>query len=682
MKRIVLTLVVAASALFSTAQEKCGFSEAHEYLYRFDPAARQRVQELIQAANEEMQLNSQARTSAVTNYTIPVVFHVLHLNGPENISDAQIQDQINVMNVDFAKENPDTINVVSDFQGLIGNPKIEFRLASLDPNGNCTNGITRHYDANTDWTSINFNNYIYTWDRTRYLNIYVVRDLPSGVAAYAYYPGSVPPQADGIVVKSIYVGSIGTGSPFTSRIITHEAGHWLNLQHVWGSTNLPTIACGDDGVNDTPITKGHNWCNLGDTTRCTPGVVENIQNYMEYAYCQLMFTPGQCTRMQNTLNSPTAGRNNLWSNSNLIATGVINPVTNCAPKAQFITTTTLTCVGNSLTFFDDSYNAPANTWQWSSPLASNVSSFQNGVLTFTGSGLAPVKLKVGNVFGSDSTVQQKVLVLAGQGSGSLNVNQGFENVFPDNQWLTTTPQYGSPFARTDTAAWNGTYSAWINNYFDNPNGPVAFYTPAFDLQGATGAQLYFYYAYAQKNGPDNDRLQVYARTGCSGNWQSVFTKNGATLATSVNSPLNSPYYPVLGEWQEEIVNVMPFAGQPAVYFKFEFTPDTNGAGNNFFIDDINLQATVTVGVKENQLSAFSVSPNPFTNSISLFGRGLEQVSALSLRDVAGRLVMADQKPVLRSGALQWDGLSSLVAGVYFLQVTTGGGSKTVKVLKE
>src|SRR6218665_212025 len=294
MKKLVLPLLLSALPAILPAQNRCGLLEAQEYVFSQAPTARQRVQELLDAASAEGQL--QARTSAAGNYTIPVVFHVLHMNGPENISDAQIQDQIDVMNRDFNKQNPDTVDVVSQFQNLIGNPGIEFRLATLDPNGNCTNGITRHYDANTNWT-VNSANYIYTWPRSRYMNIYVVKAMPPGVAAYAYYPGTVPAAMDAIVVQHNYVGSTGTSLPGNSRVITHETGHWLNLEHLWGSTNQPGVACGDDGVNDTPVTKGFTWCNLANPVVCTPGVVENIQNYMDYAYCQRMFTPGQCTRI-------------------------------------------------------------------------------------------------------------------------------------------------------------------------------------------------------------------------------------------------------------------------------------------------------------------------------------------------------------------------------------------------
>ena len=126
---------------------------------------------------------------------------------------------------------------------------------------------------------------------------------------------------DGVIALSTYVGSIGTSSPTNSRTLTHEIGHFFNLQHVWGNTNAPGVACGDDGVSDTPITKGWDHCPSSNYDVCNNGVDENFQNYMEYSYCDVMFTQGQNTRMHAALNSTVQNRNNLWTTNNLIATG-------------------------------------------------------------------------------------------------------------------------------------------------------------------------------------------------------------------------------------------------------------------------------------------------------------------------------------------------------------------------
>lgn len=681
MKKTIFLWALSIGAGLLQAQNNCGFLQAQEYLFSQDPSARQRVAELLEAARVEGKL--QARPTAATSYTIPVVFHVLHMNGPENISDAQIQDQIDVMNLDFSKQNPDTIDVVSQFQGMIGNPGVVFKLATIDPNGKCTNGITRHYDTNTVWT-VNFSNYIYTWDRTKYMNIYVVKTMPPGAAAYAYYPGTVPAMADAIVVQSDYVGSIGTSQPYTSRIITHEAGHFFNLEHLWGSTNQPGVSCGDDGVGDTPITKGFTWCNLNNAIDCTPGVTENMQNYMDYAYCQRMFTPGQCTRMQNTLNSPVAGRNNLWSNANLAATGALNIIAGCPPVAQFLLNNTITCVGSPVSFVDNSYGG-ATAWEWSSPLAAGNSYQQNGVLSFTASGSAPVQLKASNSFGSDSVVQQQVMVLAAAGSGSANVVQGFEaGNFPGSAWIASDPQYGSGFDLSAQGFYNGSKSAWINNFFDNPNGPVSIFSPPFNLQFSSNAQLSFYYAYAQQNSLNDDQFRVQVSSNCGASWSTVFARSGSTLST-LPGPLISAFTGTNGgEWQQVLVDMTPFAGSTNLYFKFEFTPDVNGVGNNFFIDDINLFSAdvVNPGFEERALTSLRLSPNPFLSSIHIAGEGLSSVTALTLSDISGRILLADEHPLLKQQELEINGLDPLAKGVYFVKVFSAGGSRIFKVIKQ
>ncbi|MES2680971.1 MAG: M43 family zinc metalloprotease [Bacteroidota bacterium] len=668
-------------------ENRCGFLHAQEYLFSQDPAARQRTKELMEAAEEPEGGwgQGQAKTTSVSNYTIPVVFHVLHQGGPENISDAQIIDEIAILNRDYTKQNPDTINAVAPFQNLIGNCGVEFRLATIDPNGNCTNGITRHFDANTDWT-VNFANYIYTWDRTKYLNIYVVKTMPAGSAAYSFYPGQVGPSADGVVVQSIYVGSIGTSQPFVSRIVTHEVGHWLNLQHLWGSTNQPGFACGNDGVNDTPVTKGFTTCNLNNAIVCSAGITENMQNYMDYAYCQVMFTPGQCVRMQAALNSGIAGRNNLSSTANLLATGVTNPLYNCAPKAQFKFNNATSCLGNSVGFTDLSYNAPITSWQWSSPQASNISTQQNGVLNFISSGLVTVKLKVSNAFGSDSVVQQKMLVLPAAGTGSTNINQGFETIsFPDNLWMASLPLTGAGFQQINSASLNGFNSVWVDNYNNPPGEKVSFYTPAFDLQTTVSSTLTFYYAYTQQGAGDNDRLRVYGSDDCGSTWLTMFTKSGAAL-NSTQGLLGTSYdQPSQEEWREENINTdYYFAGKPRVYFKFEFTRDSVNQGNNLFIDDINLRGLITTGISAG-LASFAeikVAPNPFSGCFTLSGNAVEKISTLHFFDVSGRLLKTLEVAEGKRSHLELKGLQDLSAGVYFVRLSSAEGSRVLKLVKE
>ncbi len=630
--------------------------------------------------NEQSSKNANT-VQAATSFTIPVVFHVLHKGGNENISDAQILDAVNILNRDFRKLNADTTSIVTEFKPLAADCNIEFRLASKDPNGRCTNGITRHYDLNTNWDQ-DYSSYSYTWPPSQYLNIYIVKSIAGGgAAAYTFLPGSAPTNMDAIVAIHSYVGSIGTANAYVSRVLSHETGHWLNLQHVWGSTNNPGVACGDDGVGDTPLTKGFTNCNLSNAIVCTPGVKENIQNYMEYSYCCKMFTQGQRARMHNALNNNIAGRDNLSTNANLIATGVINPTLNCTPIASFIQSTSITCVGNNVGFTDQSYNAPITNWKWSSDLSIPVSTLQNGVLNFSSAGLAQVKLKVTNSFGSDSSLKQAVIVLAGPtASGNINMSQGFESSLIGTEWIASQPGQGSAFDQTTVAATSGSFSAWIDNYFDNPNSEVSLFSPALNLQNAVNTQLSFKYAYAQQTTNNNDRLRVLITTDCGTTWNVLFSKSGTALSTS-GVPLSSPFIPFAWNWRTENVDLNLYSANPLAHIRFEFTPDVNGPGNNFFIDDINLSSVVGLTELHVANTEISLMPVPFSEEISIKNLSGLLINSASVFDVSSRKVKEIQlnssEPVI-----QLHQLNDLAEGVYFLEMMTEKGKITKKIVKQ
>jgi PKD repeat protein len=669
-----LTLFLFVWPLFGFSQElrRCGYLEAREYLLQIDAAAKVRFEAAENTWVSEEGVINKSQTQAI--FTIPVVFHILHQGGPENISDAQIQDALSILNRDFNKLNPDTVNIVGAFQNLASDCQIEFKLATLDENGNCTTGITRHYDSAADW-ELSSSNYKYTWNRTRYLNIYVVKTLPPGIAAYTYLPGTSSAIMDAIVVMHPYVGSIGTGSQFGSRVITHEVGHWFNLQHTWGSNNQPGVVCGDDGVGDTPLTKGFSFCNLANADVCTSGVDENVQNYMEYAFCQNMFTQGQRNRMHNCLNSANAGRSNLWSPANILTTGVYNPPVACPPKADFNCNVTVACLGDTVSFNDYSYNGVINTWEWSSANAVNVSNLQNGKLVFNQTGPAVVKLKISNANGTDSLLKTSVIILPGAYSGNNNLVQSFENfMFPDSLWQRTQPEFGSAFNTTGLSAKTGSQSVWVNNFYDNPNEAVALYTPRFLFQGMFPSQLSFYYAYAQKSSGSNDKLSVYASTNCGLNWNKILELTGASLST-VTGFSNTPFFPNSQQFGLGTISLAPYSNEQ-LYLKFEFLPDENGAGNNFFIDNIMVSGVTAVELESVDIG-LSVYPNPTQREICVQKTESFSILRVQMMDLTAHCVFETQvgEPINCFSIP-----NELNDGLYFLKIESNSGSQTFKII--
>ena len=266
-----------------------------------------------------------------TIYRIPVVFHVLHNGGVENISREQIDNALNILNRDYARENADADNVHPNFQGNPADIEMEFVMATKAPNGACFSGVTRTKSAETSSgngtaqvNAIIAGNDVFNgqWPLNRYLNIYVCQDL-GGSAGYTYRP-SQNSMYRGIWVLHEYVGDIGTGTTGRSRTLTHEVGHFFDLPHTWGNDNNAgdPSACSngfnqDDQIDDTPLCIGLSACLLNANTCDLDNAywgfdqLDNTENYMDYSYCSKMFTPGQATRMRTAATSNVAGRNNL-----------------------------------------------------------------------------------------------------------------------------------------------------------------------------------------------------------------------------------------------------------------------------------------------------------------------------------------------------------------------------------
>mgnify|MGYP002879787382 CR=1 FL=1 len=320
-------------------------------------------------------------------YIIPVVVHVIHYYEEENISYDQVDNGIMRINEDFNGQNDDLAEVIDSFTNLIGFPQIEFRLATKDPDGNCTYGVTR---TASPWTENSGSKVmpLSNWDDKKYVNIYVVRSFDenmSSAAAYATKPGSGSSEyGDYIFCRYDYFGDWNTNSDngptgynWARHTMPHEMGHFFNLDHPWGGSNSPGEDgnCSiDDGVEDTPPTIGTDGNAVGcplDQATCD-GSLDNIQNIMDYSSCAHMFTQGQSDRMLAAANSLAGNRWYLWQESNLIATGTDdeslnnNPYAECSPIPDFRSDTDLGCSGAQISFENFTYNYRTEnvTYSW------------------------------------------------------------------------------------------------------------------------------------------------------------------------------------------------------------------------------------------------------------------------------------------------------------------------------
>ena len=337
--------------------------------------------ESLESKNAELKLQNEKALSKMTNLKtengvkiIPVVVHVIHDLGGENISDASIQGALDVLNANINGQGANFLSKTPDvFAAVRGDAKVEFRLAKIDPLGNPTTGINRVRSTLTDQPDpANGVKALSYWNSYQYFNIWTVKkflpqDDGNTLLGYAQFPNSGRMSTDGVVLLSSQMVSGGT--------LTHEVGHWLGLRHTWGDA-----VCGDDGVKDTPPARDPNFGvnlsdfpyhvgNIGIGAGCLGDSLnwagEMFVNYMDYSSDPdvTMFTIDQNAIMNTTLDgsydestgvSGIGFREYMWSTENVANTGTGDgfKVPTCTQEASFVVTTGASslCQGEALIF--------------------------------------------------------------------------------------------------------------------------------------------------------------------------------------------------------------------------------------------------------------------------------------------------------------------------------------------
>lgn len=298
----------------------CGGEDYMNYLYSNDPSLRPKIELGNLAIEQELQsLSSEPfKRQTSTVLTIPVVVHIIYRTTAQNISDTIIKNQIAILNKDFRRRNTDSDSVVTSFRNLRADTGIQFVLAQTDPQGRATTGITRTLASTTSFPGVSDSSFndqckftarggIDAWNSQRYMNIWVC-SFGGGVLGYATFPGASSSN-DGIVINTPFFGiqsNVNQGTYNLGRTLTHEAGHYFNLFHVWG--NVENECSEDDRVSDTPIISSATFgCPL---TKTSCGNLNMIQNFMDYSddRCLVMWSVGQSSRMRIELEGSSGRR--------------------------------------------------------------------------------------------------------------------------------------------------------------------------------------------------------------------------------------------------------------------------------------------------------------------------------------------------------------------------------------
>lgn len=337
MKKQLLTVgLLTTLAVSAQETDHCG-SEKHMGTFYAEHPEWQAERDALEEFTQNFSMTKSDRESIV----IPVVFHVNDPVNPEKVTLEQVQSAIAILNEDFNGLNPDYDYVRSEFEGIRADIGIEFCLAAIDPDGNATTGITYH---NNDYNGREPDGYgslvkgVEYWPADQYLNVWVVNETEDDGSLYnsgwAFLPSDywADNDLDGIVYNHRYLG-YGEGSSEVSgtdswqahmaRVLTHEVGHYLNLQH----TFYNYCSAPGDYCDDTPYVyyHGSNNCEqLGE--KCSGTTLVNDENYMDYTPCPRMYTEDQKERMLAALYSGVAGRSSLWTTGNLEATGCYAPI--------------------------------------------------------------------------------------------------------------------------------------------------------------------------------------------------------------------------------------------------------------------------------------------------------------------------------------------------------------------
>ena len=601
-------------------------------------------------------------------FIVPTIVHVHYGGAILPLGILHVQPLLDQCNADLRGTNPDIVDVVPAFAGLVGDLGIELRLATRDEQGNCMSGV-RYHDYDPDQQGADL--VTATLNTRGYLNIHVT---PAG-NSFATLPGlaSEPYNATDFIVLST------AQTDLEGRTLAHELGHFGGLYHTFGLTNQ-TGTCGEDYIADTPETAGSPLDCVLDRSECNEGVVENVQNHMDYSDCRIMFTQGQAAHVVDVMSDPDLVRAGLSTEANLLLTGVTDP-SSCAITGGMHYRPSVSCDGVTMHFRAMAEHAVADSVRWTFTGGSPATSTDDhAAVLYTNSGTFPVQLTVYGG-GTSATVDDVVVIEVPQTgqNGLAPVNdfpftEGFEGDFSlpqQHMFAAYNPEAAwQPFAQAGFAS---AQSLFVPAQFNTASDTIDLVLGNFDFAPLSQTTVQLRVATTNYAMAGWCTFQLLFRDQCSNIFTGDvwMTRQLYELAGDNGSgfvPTNDAQWTLVSatfpEWamatgaelKLRLVRAPMFTGQ---------IPEA------FFIDDVYVgELPITTGLASAGSGPdFVPTPNPASDVFTLTMNG-PGATHLQVLDAGGRIV---ERRVVSAPSTAIDG-STWPAGVYTIVVQKAGAA--------
>ena len=700
MRALTLLIFLLTLSMFSHAQHKvCGTDEYTQDLIKDNTALQQAYNAYLDAPANDGYVHKHGKKAAVD--TIPIVFHVIHEYGDENISKEQILSQVKILNDDFQRLNDDRTNTRAIFQDRAADVGLHFKLATKDPDGNCTDGITRTVSSLTDGGDEEVKKLI-RWNYRNYLNIWVVKNIsrdPGGgntVLGYARLPFSTSEAEDGIVILADFVGNTGTANATNAgRTLTHEVGHWLGLLHPFQDSGFNSdcggsncLTSGDRVCDTPPVLEASFGCNTNANT-CTndvPDLPDMIENFMDYAdgRCANMFTEGQKDRMWFYLNrTEFRGQNISVSAERNTGIHVNNP---CAPKPDFhvVGRNTTICAGGWIEFEDYSWNGEVTDVVWTFEGGSpSTSTFSNPTVKYNTPGTYKVTLKASNAQGENSVTKTEfITVLPEEADIKSPFIEEFESQYSPLLWDMESDVEGYGWKILDGKGFSGKGMVAVIDENAPLNQEYNLYSPAFDLSlhERLNPVLSFRTAYSmRRTGTSGERIVVYGSDDCGQTWKVLGALIGISSLKSVGGETPGWEPSNASDWKVHQFSLDQHGFEESTNLILRFALTSN-QGNSVFIDDVNVDRNVlsTEDINKSNIR-FDVVPNPSSGQFTIKIEDVYEPIHIEITDILGQNLQTLEDHGSSVGHVHRN-VSVSKPGVYLVRVYTATMSFTKRII--